>query len=330
MKSSRIVGALFAMTLVFGGANAVAADDTVDLTFQITPIEVPLTQQQRLTLNLFMDHQDAAEIGKLPKATRAQFPLYIAAHVNELDPSSVYRFRRSQMVDAGMSFNDIMLLQSVMQKIQTGKVLPQDQVDFLNNFIAGALRKKPEIALDSFLYPLFGYVRGNPNLFSAKNTKTLNDALLTSVGMNSSEISRLNTLSISKEPPNLSSNDVKTLRRFILAVQLEGPDFMSPSSVLTIQSIVQRNADLFQSQDLYILHAVVQSSPAIQKHIEDNRRASEINNRRAQEGMGQREQQQFFQGQSYQQQQPQMPMQQQRRPNMPMEQQPESRFQGYQ
>lgn len=280
MKLSKIIYTASAVTFLFGGSVYAQEVKKMDMNFPVTPIESPLTQQQSQILAFYMDHPHAAEMKKLPKSIQSQLPLYIAFHANELDPSAVIRFKRSQLLDAGMSFNDILTLQSALADLHQGGVLTKDQNQFLNDFISNQIRNNPSLALDGFIQPLFMYVRDNPNVFSKKTAGYLNDALLSSVGMKSGEIARINELAASKETLNLSNTDVTALNKLILAGQLQGLDFMNAPDVLRIQAVVQSNASRFNDQNVYILDAVIRNSPSIQKFTYDTFRAAEISNQR--------------------------------------------------
>ena len=276
MSIFKIIYALSTAVLVVGSIEAappVVANAPVQTTFTLNSVAAPLSAEQSHFLHLYMNYLFVPPMDKLPRNIKDILPFYIAMHSNELDPGSLRRFNISQQLSAGMSFEEIAALHSVMTNLRNGRLLTPEEDLFLKDFIQVDVKAKPSLTLDPEVAPLFFYVSHNPDKFNAKMVENLRAALFKSVGLTAADVAKLKALADNKElSPPLSVGDVNALNKLINLARIQKLDVFDPNKLLRLQYIILNNPSKFSSQDEYDLGVGIENTPSIQKLREDTYR----------------------------------------------------------
>jgi hypothetical protein len=273
MRIPKILCALSAMTLLSGVAYAAPQEappmsqdrPLVDTTWDMTPIENALTSKQVEFLNLYMNYPDSAEMSKLSRHVKESLPLYIAFHERQLDPKSLIHFRVTQLLNAGMTFNDIALLQGIMAGLREGRELDPQQMALLKVLIAD-VKKNQRISLNPWFGPLFSYVGSNPKQFTPKEMNILRDALLVSVGITPKDLNILYDFADRRSnSPIFDEKEIGAANKLILLAYLQGVDLLNPEKISYLQFAINQNRAAFGPEKTEAFNRAVDASKVVDK-----------------------------------------------------------------
>lgn len=268
MRVFQFVRAFFIATIFWGvleGGENKGSDP--DISWEMSHLSEPLTANQVLFLNLYMQYSSIPPMNKVPKYVQEILPLYIEFHSAELDSYALQYFRVKQLLSAGLKFSDVMTLQSAMRDLQLGNPLDHEQNEFLKQFMQKDIKKLPQLSLIPLLQPLFFYVNQNSDIFDKKMSDILRKALLKSVGCSSKEMSTLEQLS--NRPLNalqLSGVEVSALQKWLTLSALHAAiDVYDAGQILRLQAVIHKHVQHFSKHAVAFLDNEVNNSRVVHK-----------------------------------------------------------------
>lgn len=195
-----------------------------------------------VTLHAYIFHESSPETKALSDEDKRQISLLIYRNASQLSPVEVDIHCHQQLLNLGLSVQNITTLQRAMQKANRKETLSNDENEVIKQMIDN-LKDDPNVILAPMFTSLPSYLKAHPAIFSDRYLSVVRSASFKAVGLSNSEIATLEKVSDTRP---LNNDERESMQKMQLLAQFPiGYEALAPKQVVIFKNAMNTNSKHF-------------------------------------------------------------------------------------